>query len=180
MQRVEFKIKEVDRKWLEDVLYKHGAEKIFEGELKDIYYDNPRDNFLKNGKRITLRTKGSVSKLNYRDKYQELGIGVHDEFEVEVSDGEMMDKIMRGLGFEHFKMFKKYRYDYNKDDIIISFDKYLGDLDYIPEFMMIEAPSEDIAYEWAERFGYTEDDCEVLSVLDIIEFYKKKRGDGLI
>lgn len=180
MQRVEFKIREVNRKWLEDVLYKHGAEKIFEGELKDIYYDNPRDNFLKKGKRITLRTKGSISKLTFRDKYNDLGVGLIDEWEVEVSDGDMMDKIMIGLGFEHFKMFKKYRFDYNKDDVIISFDKYLGDLDYIPEFMMIEASNEEDVYKWAELFGYKEDDCEALSVLDLIESYKKKRGDGLI
>lgn len=179
MQRVEYKIKDVNRKWLEDVLYKHGAERIFEGNLKDIYYDNPRDNFVKKGKRITLRTKGSVNKLTYRDKYDGLGIGVLDEFEVEVSDGEMMDKIMLGLGFTHFKMFKKYRVDYGKDDVIISFDKYLGDLDHIPEFMMIEANSDEEVYKWAELFGYTEDDCEAISVLELIDFYNKRKENNI-
>ncbi len=180
MQRIEYKIRDVNRKWLEDVLYKHGAEKIFEGEMKDIYYDNPLDNFMKKGKRITLRTKGATSKLSFRDKYNDLGIGIVDEWEVEVSNGDMMDKIMLGLGFEHFKVFKKYRVDYHKDDVIISFDKYLGDLDSIPEFMMIEASSEEEVFKWAELFGYTRDDCEALSVLDIIGFYTKDKGKGIL
>ncbi len=179
MKRVEYKITDVNRPWLEDVLYKHGFEKTFEGEMSDIYYDRNQDGFLKKGKRVTLRTKGSLSKLSFRDKYNDLGLGIVDEWEVEVSDGEMMDQIMLGLGFNHFRVFKKYRYDYAKEGMIISFDKYTGDLSYIPEFMMLEGNSEEEIFEWAEKFGYTNDDCQAISVLDLIEMYKKKHDLAL-
>ena len=46
--------------------------------------------------------------------------------------------------------------------------------------MMIEAPSDKIVFEWAEKFGYKEDDCEALSVLDLIAYYKKKHERHLL
>ncbi|MCA9377083.1 CYTH domain-containing protein [Candidatus Nomurabacteria bacterium] len=175
MQRIEYKIREVNRKWLEDILFQHGAEKFFEGEIVDIYYDRKTDGFMEKGKRLSLRTKGDSHKLSFKDKYNELGLGIIDEWEVEISDGKMMDQIMLGLGFQHFKIFKKFRYDYVKDDVFISFDKFEGEYEYIPEFMMIEASQEAHIFEWAERFGYKQEDCEPLSVMDLIAYYKKKR-----
>lgn len=182
MKRLEYKIAEVNREWLEDILYKHDAEKTFEGEMLDIYYDRSSDNFLKKGKRLVLRNKGNVSKLSFRDKYNDIGMGIIDEWEVEVSDGEMMDQIMMGLGFNHFKTFKKNRVDYHsvKDDVYISFDKYSGDLSFIPEFMMIEGASDKRIFSWAEKFGYKEEDCQAISVIDLIEYYKKKHESDLM
>ena len=177
MRRTEFKIREVNRKWIEKVLVKNGFKNVFEGQITTIYYDKKEDDFLKMGKRITLRIKGDKAKLSYRDKYNEVGLGVVDEYEVSIGDGDMMDQILVGLGFERFKVFKKHRFDYQHGNVIVSFDQYIGEYEYIPEFMMIESDSEDEVFEWAEKFGYVPEDCEPISVLDLINMYGKKNPD---
>lgn len=174
MHRIEFKVREINRPWLEQTLAQYGAAKVFEGEITDIYYEHKDGSFLKSGKRVTVRMKGDKHRLSFKNKYNDIGVGVVDEWEVEVSDGHMMDKIMIGLGFTHFKVFKKYRVDYKHGDVIISFDKYKGELEHIPEFMMLEGSAEEQIYEWAERLGYTQDQLEALSVLDLIEAYSDK------
>lgn len=168
---VEFKILNVDREWITKVLKKHGAELIFNGEIVTEYFDRETDNFIKDGKRLRLRNKADTTRLAFRDSYNEDRLGEVDEVEIEVNDIENTRKLLKSIGFESFKRFKKYRYDYKVGNSFISFDNYREDLKYIPEFLTIEAPMESIAFKWAERFGYQRKDCKVITVTELINKY---------
>ncbi|WKZ31566.1 MAG: CYTH domain-containing protein [Candidatus Dojkabacteria bacterium] len=172
-ERTEFKILEVDRQWIAGVLAKSGAKLIFEGEIVTTYFDKPSENLVRSGRRLRLRKKADVATLSLRDKYLESLKGFVHEVEVEVSNYDEMLKMLKTLGYQEFKVFSKYRYDYEVDDVVVSFDKYQGDYDKIPEFMTIEADDEDEVYEWAERLGYAKKDCVAISIIDLINKYHK-------
>lgn len=172
MSRVEYKIREVKSDWLEKALLKYGARKIFEDEVFTTYYDRIDGNFMKLGKRLTVSKQGDAGVLSFKDKYNSPGIGVSNEITVEVLDPLLMDKVMVALGFTHFKTFKKFRKEYQYDSITLTFDKYREELDFIPEFLIIEADKEKDAFEWAEKLGYKEESLKVTTVLELIKYYK--------
>ena len=172
MKRVEYKIKEVDRAWIETVLLDNGAVKVFEGDLITTYFNRKDDDFMASGRRLSLRYKANKSVLTFKDKYNDVGVGVADEFSVEVSDPHLMKGILAGMGFISFKTFRKYRYDYQIGETTFSFDKYQDDFEYVPEFMMIEAESKEEVVKWAQKFNHNESECEIISVLELIQLYK--------
>lgn len=174
MQHFEYKIREINREWVEKVLQDYDFKKTFEGEVFTTYFDSADKKFLQSGKRLSVKSKGDKHTITYRDPYKEVGFGVSDEFEVEVSEPYLMSKIIEELGFHEFKTFKKFRVDYHVENVILSFDKYLEEFSYVPEFLMLESDSEDAIFTWAERLGYTRDECEAISVLELIKKYKPK------
>lgn len=177
-ERTEFKILEVDREWIAKLLLKNGAKQIFEGEIVTTYFDKPSENLVKSGRRLRLRKKGEKTTISLRDKYLESLKGFVHEVEVEIGDHDEMLKMLKTLGYMEFKVFSKYRYDFEAGSAIISFDKYKGDYANIPEFMMIEADNEEEVYEWAEKMGYSKKDCVAISIIDLINKYQYNADNG--
>lgn len=176
-ERTEFKILEVDRKWISAELEKLSAKKTFEGEIITTYFDKLSENLVRSGRRLRLRKKGDITTISLRDKYLESLKGFVQEKEVVVGNYDEMLEIMKSLGYQVFKEFSKYRYDYEVAGVTVSFDKYRGEHEEIPEFMMIEANSEDEVYEWAEKLGYSQKDCVAISIIDLINKYQAGVAD---
>jgi adenylate cyclase class IV len=179
MKRIEYKIRDVNLEWLETILEDHQATKTFEGELFTTYFDKSGEEFVKSGQRLSVRHKGSHATITFRDKYSKLASGDVQEYTLEADDAEAATNLLLAVGFKKFKTFKNYRYDYKVDCkidcITISFDKYLDDLEFIPEFMTIEGDSEEKIMKWVEKFGYLKSDCEAISVVDLIKDYRSKK-----
>lgn len=175
MARLEYKVREVNRSSMQSLLEQYQAELLFDGEVFTAYYDKVHSDFINNGKRLTVTsTKDGHGIISFRDKYKEKGENLPDEYEVEVSDPELMDKILSGVGFTHFMNFNKHRTEFYIEEfnLIVIFEKYLGDLDYIPEFMIIEAEEESDLNSWIEHAGISEDQLMQVSVMDLIKHYR--------
>jgi adenylate cyclase class IV len=173
MARVEYKIREVNREWLEGILINAGAVRKLDKEIFTSYYDIKGDEqFIKTGKRLSVSDGGDTGFISFKDKYSEKGEGISDELVVEVSDPLLMDKILSELGYTPYKTFKKKRIEFHHGPTVITFDKYLGEFEYIPEFMIIESDTEEHVAEWIEQMGYHKEDAEIITVLNLIKYYK--------
>lgn len=176
MKRIEYKIRKVNRQWLETVLEDHQAVKTFEGELFTTYLDKPGEEFIKAGQRLSVRHKGNNATITFRDKYSKLADGDVVEYTMEVDKASEAVNLFEAIGFRTFKTFRNYRYDYKVNGVTVSFDKYLDDLEFIPEFMTIEGDSEESVMTWVTKFGYQREDCEAISVVDLIKDYRNKQS----
>ncbi|GAB4156830.1 MAG: class IV adenylate cyclase [Candidatus Dojkabacteria bacterium] len=172
MKRIEYKIREVSKARVLPILEAVGATKLFEGEMTTTYYDNPMVGFVKNGKRVSMRTKGEDTFLTFKNKYSNLNVSVADEYEVQLSDPRTFEKILEGLEYEPFIKFQKKRIDYKLDDVTFSFDKYLGEYDFVPEFLTIESDNDPIIFYWAQELGFSPEQCESITILDLIKEYQ--------
>jgi predicted adenylyl cyclase CyaB len=177
MKQIEYKVKDIKRELIAPFLDTFGASKTFEGEIITTYYDSKPLNFINSGKRLSMRTKGENTFLTFKNKYRDLEMSVSDEFEVEVTDPLAMNRILEGLGYEHFIKFHKNRLDYKIDNVSFSFDRYIGEYSHIPEFLTIEADNEAIIFYWAQELGIDRRRLEAISMLDLIKQYSNSRDN---
>jgi len=135
LQEVEVKLYTPDLSVIQQSLEKLGAEltkpRVFE---RNIRYENATETFMKKG--IVLRMRqDDTARLTYKSgKTVDNGITKRFEAEVEVSDFDTMDTILRLLKFEPYMVYEKYRTTYTLDDAEIVLDE----LPY-GNFMEIEA-----------------------------------------
>jgi len=179
MKQIEYKIREVKREIITPLLENFGATKLYEGEMSTTYYDSKALNFVASGKRLSMRTKGSKSFMTFKNKYHDLDLSVSDEYEVEVTNPLAMNGILEGLGYEQMMKFHKERLDYKIDDVTFSFDRYLGEYAFIPEFLTVEATNEAIIFYWAEELKIDRNRFESITIIDLIKHYKKAEGEKI-
>jgi len=177
MKQIEYKIREVKRDVIIPILKGFGATKLYEGEMSTTYYDSKALNFVNSGKRLSMRTKGDKTFMTFKNKYHDLDLSVSDEYETEVTDPLAMNNILEGLGYEQMMKFHKERVDYQIDDVIFSFDRYIGEYAFIPEFLTIEAGNEAIIFYWAEGLEIDRKRLESITILDLIKYYQKAEDD---
>ena len=177
MKQIEYKIRNISKAVLSPRLETFGASKLFEGEIVTTYYESKALNFTASGKRLSMRTKGDFTMLTYKNKYHDLEVSVSDELEVEVTNPLAMNGILEGLGFEQMMKFHKNRTDYRIDNATFSFDKYIGEYSFIPEFLTIESDNEAIIFYWAEELGIDREKLEGITILDMIKEYQSKNDE---
>lgn len=123
-QEVETKLYTPNLLVIQQSLEKLGAtltkERVFE---RNIRYENSSESFMKKG--IVLRMRqDDVARLTYKSgKTMDNGISKRFEAEVEVSDFDTMDTILRLLKFEPYMVYEKYRTTYMFDDAEIVLDE---------------------------------------------------------
>ncbi len=123
-QEVEVKLYTPNLSTIQQSLEKLGAiltkERVFE---RNIRYENVSETFMKKG--IVLRMRqDDVARLTYKSgKTIDNGISKRFEAEVEVSDFDTMDTILRLLKFEPYMAYEKYRTTYMLDDAEIVLDE---------------------------------------------------------
>ena len=120
-----------------------------------VYDFNPKQD----NKWIRLRTNGEKTTLTIKDVTTSKIDGTK-ELEIEVSDFEECNLILKELGYvaKGYQENRRIQYDLNGVEI---------DIDYwpkIPTYMEIEGTSEEAVYNTLESLGYSKDDCTTRDV----------------
>lgn len=175
MKEVEVKILEVDREAIEGKLLELGATKEFEGELQTLYFDSPTNALPKHHETLRLRQVGEKAVLTLKKKLPKSDVKQREEFEVEVGGFLTMYAILKELGYEISSKTKKRRVSFHLNNIHFDFDKYLDDLEHIPELLEIEAPDEDMVWDYVAKIGYEKKDCKDWAAGKLFKKYSKAK-----
>jgi len=174
MKETEVKILEINRQKIEQTLDALGAKKIFEGEVQTIFLDFKDSQISKQEDLLRLRKTSKKTELTYKKVKHKKTVKIAEEYTVEVSDLEMMLKILESLELTTTGKMEKHRISYKLEKAQFDIDKYTGAFAFIPEFLEIEAEDIDQIYMYAELFGYNHRDCLPWSTEEIIQHYSKK------
>ena len=171
LQEVEAKLYTPDLLIIQQSLEELGATltkpRIFE---RNIRYENATATFMKKGVVLRMR-QDDVARLTYKSgKTVDNGISKRFEAEVEVSDFDTMDTILRLLRFEPYMVYEKYRttYSLNNAEIV---------LDEMPygNFTEIEADVDEIE-SLISRLGLDDQPRMTASYTQIFEAVNKYLG----
>lgn len=140
-QEVEVKLYIPDLEMASARLVAAGAEctvpRVFE---RNVRYENDLNSLTANGIVVRLR-QDLRAKLTYKEPLPQIhdGLSTRFEAEVEVSDFDTMDLILKKLGYQPYMVYEKYRTTYVLDQAEIV-------LDEMPygNFVEIEGPADDI------------------------------------
>jgi predicted adenylyl cyclase CyaB len=175
MKEVEVKILEVTRKNIEETLAGLGAKKVFDGDIKTLFFDFEDGKIIKAKDVLRLRKEEDKIELTYKKVRVDKTAKNAEEYSVEVSDLEMAEKILQNLGLGIIDDMLKHRISYKLDAARFDMDHYLGKYDFIPEFLEIEAENVEAIHHYAGLLGFKPKDCLPWSTKELIEHYSKKR-----
>lgn len=176
MKELEVKILEVNRDRIEEILANLGASKVFDGEIETLFFDFKDGAIAKGKNALRLRKENHKFELTYKTVLDNQEVKVADEYTVEVSDLELMKKILECMGLSEVESMKKHRVSYSLGRLRIDIDRYAGDYNYIPELLEIEAENIDLIHKYAEILGFKVKDCLPWSTNDLIHHYSSKKG----
>lgn len=171
MTEIEVKILEINREEVEKKLKTLGAKRVREETMEAIIYFTGD----KWGEGDGIRVRKEKDKVIFTIKRALEGDDAKfmDEENIEVEDFEKMRHMMKLLGFKESAYYKKRRITYEIDDVEIVIDKYLDELDYIPEYLEIEAPTKDQVYDMVQKLGYKDSDCNYFGFSQLYDYYTK-------
>lgn len=172
MDEIEVKILEIDVPSVVEKLNSLGAQKTFDGNVEAIFYDNGTLHPEK--KLLRLRKMGEKTFLTYKQKISQKEVKIYDEEEVEVSDFEISKNIFEKLGYHIKKHILKHRASYEIDHVKFEIDNFDGAYSFFPPFMEIEADSKETIFLWAEKLGFSKEQCTAKSTGDLVKLYTKE------
>jgi predicted adenylyl cyclase CyaB len=175
MKEIEVKILEIKRKNVEETLVRLGAKKVFDGDIRTLFFDFEDGKIIKAKDVLRLRKEEDKIELTYKKVRVDKAAKNAEEYSVEVSDLEMTEKILQNLGLGIIDDMLKHRVSYKLDTARYDMDRYLGKYDFIPEFLEIEAENVKAIHHYAGLLGYEPKDCLPWSTKELIEYYSKKR-----
>ena len=169
MQEKEVKFLEIDPEDIIEKLEKLGAQKVFEGDIVAVYFDN-RKKLAKRGITLRLRKKGEQVELATKERSKNKRVKICDEDEVIVNDFEAMRHILEKLGYAQYRQITKHRISYLLKSVHFEIDH----LSPFPHWLEIEAPRISLIHTYAQKLGLQMKDSKSWSTQDVIEYYKKK------
>ncbi len=180
MKEVEVKILEGDRIRIEKTLTSLGGKKIFDGDIQTLFFDFKNRAIIKSKNVLRLRREQNKTELTYKKVSVTKAAKVAEEYSVEVSNLEMMKKILENLGLSITESMKKHRVSFVLDHVRFDIDRYTDDYGYIPEFLEIEAENNDLIRKYAALLGFEDKDCLPWSTSELIHHYtfKKSKTEG--
>ncbi len=135
MQEVEVKFLEINTKEIIGKLKSLNAKKVFEGEIKAIFFDFPVDPLSKKQILVRLRKKGEKTELTIKETKDNKSVKIADETEVYTSNYKKTLKILNLLGLKELEHRPaKHRISYQLEDIHFEIDTFEG----VPTFLEIE------------------------------------------
>jgi len=154
MLEKEIKILEVNAVEIIHNLLRLGAQKTFEGNIKDVYFDfhNQVENKKSEAEKIyRLRQKGNknvytVKHKKYKDIQNE-NVMVKEEVETNVWNFDDFSKMLEMQWMIAIRKKEKYRISYVLWNTVFDFDTYDG----IPTLLEIEDSSWDNIYAWIKK-----------------------------
>jgi adenylate cyclase class 2 len=169
LKEIEVKILEINVEEVEKKLKEMGAEKVFDGELVNIYFDFPEKHLEKEGKVLRLRKKDDKVILTFKKLITQEEAKVMNENELEVKDFGLMREVFKEIGLLPIYEFKKHRKTYELNQIHFEIDKYSD----IPAFLEIEAPDLETIYKVISDLGFSKKDVNSYSIKEVLEYYNK-------
>jgi predicted adenylyl cyclase CyaB len=175
MKEIEAKILQVNREKIEATLVSLGARKVFDGEIQTFFFDFKDNSIIKAKNVLRLRKEEEKTDLTYKKVRVTQGAKVAEEYSVEVSDFETMKKILESIGLEATENMQKHRVSYLLNNARFDIDHYLEEYSFIPEFLEIEAESEEAIHRYAGLLGFKQDDCLPWSTNELIKYYSSAK-----
>ncbi len=175
MKEIEVKVLEIDRKKVEDALAGLGAEKILDSNVQTIFFDFQDGKIVKAKDVLRLRKIEGKVELTYKKVRATQTVKEAEEFSVDVSSLEDMQKILENLGLFETENMLKHRVSFKLGNVRFDLDRYLEDYGFVPEFMEIEAESYDLINHYAELLGFSSKECLPWSTYDVIQYYSSKK-----
>lgn len=131
-----------------------GAEHVDTVEQSDTYYDAPHRDFAATDEALRIRTETStdeapVSKVTYKGPLVEAESKTREEFESAVEDGEAMEGILDGLGFEPAATVRKDREFYVFDAYTVTLDDVVDVGEYVEVEREVETADVEAARQGA-------------------------------
>lgn len=165
-KEIEIRILNIDKKkFIEDIIAL-GAKKQSEYLQKRYVYDfnpvNPK-------KWIRLRTNGVKNTITVKEIIDNQVIDGTNELEVEVSDFNTANLILKELGYVPRNYQENHRIVYNLNEVEISIDTWPK----IPTYVELEAKSEELIKKLLSIIEYNEKD---LTTLDVASIYMNVYG----
>jgi len=176
MKEIEAKILEVNRAKVEETLVSLGAKKIFDGDIQTFFFDFKDGSIIKAKDVLRLRKEQTQTELTYKKVHVTQTAKVAEEYSVEISDFEVMKKILENLGLFVTESMEKHRVSYKLDQVRVDIDCYYGGYAYIPEFLEIEAENAELIHKYAALLGFKAEDCLPWSTVELINHYSSKKG----
>lgn len=166
----EVTILNIDEKVFVSKLLNNGAVKKDEFLQRRYTYDfNPT---LPN-KWIRLRTNGKKTTLTIKEIKDKTAIDGTMELETVVGDFDVMNDILKELGYRYRNYQENYRIIYSLDNVEISIDSW----PLIPTYAEIEGKTNEDVVMALEKLGYTLDDA---TTLDVTSIYNEIYGIDLL
>jgi predicted adenylyl cyclase CyaB len=176
MQETEVKILEVNIKKIEQTLTSLGAKKVFDGDIQTLFFDFKDGRIIKAKDVLRLRKEQDKTEVTYKKVHETQTAKKAQEYTVEVSNREIMKKILEKLGLTVTESMQKHRVSYTLNHVRFDIDRYFGSYDYIPEFMEIEAENIGLIHKYAELLGFKAEDCLPWSTSELIQHYSIKKS----
>lgn len=176
MQEIEIKVLDQSHKDWHDKLITLGAKKIFDATMRIAMFKPtfPSHTVLRlreEGERVLLNIKGSSSSTGT--------VKSHPETEVSVGDFDATLAMFLKMGFlskRKILVDTKHRVSYRLDTVRIEFDKQLAAWDFVPEYMELEAQSEEDLYLVLDKLGIRKEDALAWTGGDVRRYYERKRS----
>lgn len=167
-KEVEVKLLEVDKEAMIEKLLSLGAKKIFNDVLR-MHSFKPQKGML-----LRVREEGDETFLVVKKQLASAVAVVNDEYSVKVDDFEKMVQIIELLGFPNKWQYDKHRTSYQLENVRFEFDTLLGAYDFVPTYLELEAPSEEVLFAMLDKLGLKKSDVKSWTGGDVIRYYEKK------
>lgn len=174
MKEIEVKILNINRSKIEEILFQLGAKKVFDNDVEAFFFDFKNGSISKTKSILRLRREGNQVVLTFKRIKSKQGAKVAEEQSVEVSNLEVMKKILQSLDLFIKESNIKHRVSYQLGNVHFDFDCYKGEHSYIPEFMEIEAENLETIHKYAMLLGFKPEDCLPWSTSDLVNYYNDK------
>ena len=175
MKELEVKILEINLKQIQEKLGQMGANKIFDGEIRTVFFDFEDGRIIKAKNVLRLRKESDKTDLTYKKVKVDKAAKSAEEFTVEVSNLEDAEKILGNLGLQVIDDMQKRRVSYKLGNVRFDMDCYLGRYGFVPELLEIEAENIEEIHKYAGLLGYKPKDCLPWSTTELIEHYSSKK-----
>ncbi len=167
MEEIEVKILNIDKNKVEQRLISLGAEKTFDDQIIDTYYDFP-DNKLKLEKKVLrLRTMGAKTFITLKKIRQKSSAKIMEEYETSCHNKKTMEHILSSLGLVPKHTVSKHRTSYHYKDAIFDIDQYPN----IPPLVEIEVKNKHDLPHYIKLLGFEKKDAKPWSVKELFDYY---------
>ncbi|MCH8049279.1 class IV adenylate cyclase [Patescibacteria group bacterium] len=169
MKEIEVKILEVDTKKLQKKLKDFGAKKVFEGEIEGVFFDFEDERLRQADKRLRLRKVGEDVEFTLKRKISRDKARIDEEYQVLVSDFDILQKILLKIGLKKTRQYRKKRTSFTIGNVRFEFDTF----ENLPTLLEIEAQSVEEVQNWVEKLGFRLEDAKPWSGRDVMRHYGK-------
>ncbi len=171
MREIEVKILNINVEEIRKKLLELGATKVFEGEVHAIAFDFPDSRLDQQDCFVRLRKVGDKTELCFKGEKADSKFKSREEIEVNVSEFDETIKILEKIGLKRFHEGRKNRISYKFEGATFELDSW----ENIPTFLEIEAKTEEEVESFVNKLGFTMEQTNNWSYLDIEEHYKNEQ-----